>query len=147
LQKIKGKIPFNCKVVGRLDIKSHYVEKYSNVCEFTGLVPRSKMRELYKWADVFVLPSICEGSAMVTYEALSSGLPVITTPNSGSIVRNGIDGLIIPIRNSDIIADKLIQIYQKYFQLQELITSHDYLQEIFQNSQKVLYKAISQNYN
>ena len=61
----------------------------------------------YRWADVFVLPSICEGSAAVCYEALAYGLPVITTPNAGSVVRNGVDGYIVPIRDADAIACKL----------------------------------------
>lgn len=146
LQKIRGKIPFNCKVVGRLDIKSYYVEKYSSVCEFTGLVPRSKMRELYSWADVFILPSICEGSAMVTYEALSWGLPVITTPNSGSIVRDKVDGFIIPIRNSDIIAKKLLQIYQISFQSQTLVPSHHYFKQACKESEEILHNVICHNY-
>jgi len=146
LQKIKGKIPFNCKVVGRLEIKSHYIEKYSDICEFTGLVPRSKMTELYSWADVFVLPSICEGSAMVTYEALSWGLPVITTPNSGSIVRDKVDGLVIPIRNSDAIAEKLVKIYENDFQSKRLISSHNYFKQICNKSEETLYNTICHNY-
>jgi glycosyltransferase involved in cell wall biosynthesis len=61
----------------------------------------------YGWADVFVLPSLCEGSATVCYEALASGLPVITTPNAGSVVRDGIDGFIVPIRDAEAIAARL----------------------------------------
>ena len=44
---------------------------------------------------------------MVCDEALSCGLPVITTPNAGSIVRDGIEGFIVPIRNPEAIAEKL----------------------------------------
>jgi glycosyltransferase involved in cell wall biosynthesis len=39
---------------------------------------------------------------------MASGLPVITTPNGpGDIVRDGLDGFIVPIRAPDIIAEKL----------------------------------------
>ena len=62
------------------------------------------MADLYAWADVFLLPFICEGSAMVTYEALSWGLPVITTHNAGSIVRDTVDGWLVPYRDSEAIA-------------------------------------------
>jgi glycosyltransferase involved in cell wall biosynthesis len=65
------------------------------------------MNRLYAWADVLLLPSICEGSATVTYEALATGLPVICTHNTGSIVRDGIDGFIIPIRDPDAIVERL----------------------------------------
>jgi glycosyltransferase involved in cell wall biosynthesis len=44
-----------------------------------------------------------EGSATVTYEALAAGLPVICTPNTGSVVRNGVDGFVVPIRDPDAI--------------------------------------------
>ncbi len=43
----------------------------------------------------------------MTYEALACGLPVITTFNAGSVVRDGEDGFIIPIRDADAIADRL----------------------------------------
>lgn len=60
----------------------------------TGQVPRSEIPAQYEWADIFFLPSICEGSATVIYEALAAGLPVVTTPNAGSVVRDGIDGFV-----------------------------------------------------
>ena len=72
---------------------------YQGMATFLGAVPRNKMMELYDWADLFVLPSICEGSALVTYEALASGIPVIATPNTGAWVRDGVDGVIVPIRD------------------------------------------------
>lgn len=59
-------------------------------------VPRSEMAEHYQWADVFLLPSLCEGSATVVYEALGHGLPVICTPNSGSVMRDGVEGFLVP---------------------------------------------------
>jgi glycosyltransferase involved in cell wall biosynthesis len=65
--------------------------------ELLGMVPRHEIGRHYQWADVFFLPSICEGSATVTYEALASGLPVVTTPNAGSIVRPGVDGFVVPV--------------------------------------------------
>ncbi|WP_026873049.1 glycosyltransferase family 4 protein [Inquilinus limosus] len=77
------------------------------VVEFTGTVPRLEIIAQYAWADVFLLPSLCEGSAAVTYEALAAGLPVITTPNTGSVVRDGTDGFIVPIRDVDAIVQSL----------------------------------------
>lgn len=60
-------------------------------------VPRSEIHAQFSWADVFLLPSVCEGSATVTYEALLHGLPVITTPNTGSLVQDGVNGRIVPV--------------------------------------------------
>ncbi|MEW6003364.1 MAG: glycosyltransferase [Nitrospirota bacterium] len=67
--------------------------------------------EVYKEATIFVFPSLEEGSAKVTYEAMASGLPVITTENSGSIVRDGLDGFIVPLRDSKVIKDKILYCY------------------------------------
>jgi len=66
---------------------------------------------LYNSADVFVFPSLDEGSAKVTYEAMACGLPVITTPNSGSLVRDGKDGFIVPIREVEPLVEKIKLFY------------------------------------
>jgi glycosyltransferase involved in cell wall biosynthesis len=76
-------------------------------CHLWGQVPRSEAANFFREADIFVFPSIAEGSATVCYEALAAGLPVITTPNSGSVVRNGIDGFIVPIRDPQGLAEKI----------------------------------------
>ncbi|MGR9099996.1 MAG: glycosyltransferase family 4 protein [Gammaproteobacteria bacterium] len=100
------------RFAGPIALDRGKIEPYKAVAAFLGPVPRSQMADLYHWADVFVLPSIVEGSATVCYEALMAGLPVITTPNAGTIVRDGIDGFIIPIRKSDTLA-KIIANYQQ----------------------------------
>lgn len=60
-------------------------------------------------ADVMVFPSLVEGFAHVILEVMSCGVPVITTPNTCGldVIRDGIDGFIVPIRNATAIADKL----------------------------------------
>lgn len=78
----------------------------SHVC-LSGGVPHSEIATHYAWADVFVLPSLCEGSATVAYEALAAGLPVICTPNTGAVVEDGVDGFIVPIRDSSAIVARL----------------------------------------
>lgn len=143
LRQIKGEIPFTCKVVGSLAIKPQRIAEYGDVCEFMGLLPRSQMADLYAWADVFVFPSICEGSAMVTYEALSWGLPVITTLNSGSIVRNEIDGFIIPIKDIEEIATKLIIYFKDKSKYERSIDDSDYLDNSYKESQNKLRELVS----
>ena len=64
--------------------------------DFLGRVPRLDISREYEVADVFVLPSLAEGSAEVTYEALASGIPVVTTAEAGSVVRDEIDGFLVP---------------------------------------------------
>lgn len=61
----------------------------------------------YEEADVFIFPSIEEGSALVTYEAMACGLPVLVTYNTGSIARDGKDGFVIPIRDVGALKEKI----------------------------------------
>lgn len=79
--------------------------RLSRSIELRGIVPRAAIAEEYRWADVFLLPSLCEGSATAVYEALASGLPVITTYSTGSIVRDGVEGLIVPERDPQAMVD------------------------------------------
>lgn len=95
------------RMVGPINLTDQGLNGFRNYVEVIGSIPRSQLLEHYEWADVFLLPSLCEGSATVCYEALSCGLPVITTPNAGSVVRDGIEGFIVPIRDPDAIAEKL----------------------------------------
>jgi glycosyltransferase involved in cell wall biosynthesis len=73
-----------------------------------GIVPRSEIGRHYAWADVFLLPSICEGSATATYEALAAGLPVIATPNTGAHLTEGGSGFTVTVGSVDAIVEKLM---------------------------------------
>ena len=82
-------------------------------------LPHNQILEQMRQHDVLLLPSLFEGYALVISEALSQGLPVITTPNSGAIqtVRDGVEGFIVPIRNSHAIAERLQQLATNRSQL------------------------------
>jgi glycosyltransferase involved in cell wall biosynthesis len=79
---------------------------------FLGRVPRAEMSGEFVSTDVLALPSLAEGSAEVTYEALACGVPVITTPEAGSVVRDGIDGRIVPSRDPAALADAIAEIVE-----------------------------------
>jgi glycosyltransferase involved in cell wall biosynthesis len=74
---------------------------------FLGRIPRSEIQQEYIQADIFVLPTLAEGSAEVIYEALAVGIPVITTEAAGSVVRDGIEGFIIPERDPVALAERI----------------------------------------
>jgi glycosyltransferase involved in cell wall biosynthesis len=79
---------------------------------FIGRVPRDRIHQEFQQADVFVLPSLAEGSAEVTYEAAAAGVPVVTTRAAGSIVRDDIEGRIVQERDLDALADAVEQIVE-----------------------------------
>ena len=61
-------------------------------------------------ADVFVFPSLFEGSAVVTYEALACGLPCVVTPAAGSVVRDGVEGFLVEPRDVNGLAQRMEQL-------------------------------------
>ena len=79
---------------------------------FLGRVPRAGMTREFASADLFVLPSLAEGSAEATYEALACGVPVVTTREAGSIVRDGVEGRIVPSRNAEALANAIAEIVE-----------------------------------
>jgi len=74
-----------------------------------GPCPHEQVLELMKSCDVFALPSLVEGRALVQQEALSCGLPIIVTGNAGAsdLVEDGTAGFLVPIRSPEKIAEKL----------------------------------------
>jgi glycosyltransferase involved in cell wall biosynthesis len=74
---------------------------------FLGRMPRHRIAEQFATADVFVLPSLAEGSAEATYEALAAGVPVITTAAAGSVVRHEVEGLLVPERDPRALANAI----------------------------------------
>jgi starch synthase len=86
--------------------------RYEGTFRHVDYVPYTDVPAFMRDADLFVYPSLHEGSALAIYEAMASGLPVITTPNSGSVVRDGIDGYIVPIRDVDALAERIETLYR-----------------------------------
>lgn len=76
--------------------------------------------KFYKIADIFIFPTLMEGSAKVIYEAMSYGLPVITTANAGSIIEDGKDGIIIPINNSEEIENAMRYFVENIEQIEKM---------------------------
>jgi glycosyltransferase involved in cell wall biosynthesis len=102
-----GTTQVTLRLVGAMALQEPYRTLVARRGEVTGLVPRTEIRRHYAWADVFIFPSLCEGSAIVTYEALAAGLPVITTSHAGSVVRDGREGFVVPIRDPEGLAAKI----------------------------------------
>lgn len=65
---------------------------------FTGYVARDGMPDMYRAADLFVLPSQQEGMSIALLEAMASGLPVVVTQTGGTdeLVTRGVNGDIVP---------------------------------------------------
>lgn len=87
---------------------------YSRHIKFVGSLPFNELRNLFSQASIFVLPTIEDGYAKVVSEAMACGLPVIATTNCGApdVMSDGVEGFIVPIRDSNSIRDRIIQLYE-----------------------------------
>ena len=72
-------------------------------------LPHAEVLREMREHDVLVFPSLFEGFGLVITEALSQGIPVITTHHSAGpdLLTDGEDGYIVPIRDAEAIAEKL----------------------------------------
>lgn len=77
-----------------------------------GSFPSRELIELYKAADYFVHPSVVETYANVALEAMAAGTPVVVTAAPGNVdtVEDRVDGLHVPLRDPDAIAERVLEL-------------------------------------
>lgn len=82
-------------------------------------LPHAQILEQMRQHDVLLFPTLFDGFGLVITEALSQGLVVISTVHSGApeCIRNGVEGFIVPIRDSQAIAERLLQLAHNREQL------------------------------
>jgi glycosyltransferase involved in cell wall biosynthesis len=85
-----GSRRFNLKCVGALPTDPVLQEIFAKArssglnIESVPPVPEQQLVNFYHQADIFCLPSICDGWGLVTNQALASGLPVLISKYAGS---------------------------------------------------------------
>jgi len=93
----------------------------SNI-EFTGTLTFEEISKLLLASKIFILPSLTENLPNVILEALSFGLPVISTPVGAipEIIKNGKNGYLVEKENPEQIYEKIKLILENkelYFRL------------------------------
>jgi alpha-maltose-1-phosphate synthase len=99
-------------LVGKMVANPDALKPYAGLFRHVPHVPYHEVHALYQDADIFVYPSLHEGSAFATYEALASGLPVVATAETGSVVRDGEDGFIVKMRDVEGLMSRIEQLYR-----------------------------------
>ncbi len=101
-------------LVGSVVGSDRPLQPYRDFIQHITHQTRPVLAAMYRASDVFVLPTLVEGMGLVVLEAMACGLPVIVTANGpGDIVRDGIDGFIIPERDEDALCDRLERLYRQ----------------------------------
>ena len=95
-------------LVGSFQGDGNTFAPWQNLFKHICNIPHPELVKIYQNNDVFLFPTLLEGMPLVILEAMSCGLPVITTSNGpGDIVRDGVDGYVVPTRDVDAIVDRL----------------------------------------
>lgn len=91
---ISGKL----KIIGQVDNSAGaIVKKYHDDPSIEFVSFTNDLASNYANADLFIMPSLEEGSPLVTYLAIGAGLPCLVSPMAGDgVIRNNVDGYIIP---------------------------------------------------
>lgn len=102
----------------KLNIKSRTV--------FKGHIPLGQdLLNEYRSCNVFVLPSISEGTPRVLVEAMASGAAVIATDTGGIpfTINDEENGLLVPVEDSKAIKNALTRLYNNQYLMRNLIES------------------------
>ncbi|CAH7427752.1 Gt2 [Vibrio chagasii] len=96
---------------GTIECCRSFFERNIN-CVYHGVVSGEKKSELFKNADIFVLPSYDEGVPLSILEAYSYGCAVITTPVGGvkDIFSDDINGYFCEVNNPQSIYTSLLKV-------------------------------------
>jgi glycosyltransferase involved in cell wall biosynthesis len=86
------------KIFGKQLLPPNTISDLAGKAEFRGTIPHAQLFAEYRMADVLILPTLSDGFAMVISEAMSQGLPVITTRCAGAaqFIEPGKNGIIVP---------------------------------------------------
>jgi glycosyltransferase involved in cell wall biosynthesis len=94
-------------MVGRVELDRDTLAAQKGQVEIVGAVPRSHVPAWLERIDIMFFPTTCEGSAYALMEAMATGVPVVTSPNSGTVARNEAEGFIVPYDDVNAAAEHL----------------------------------------
>lgn len=117
-KKVREVLP-NCRFLlvgprgeeGRQAVSLKLIESFKESVDWLGA--RSDVPALLSLSDIFVLPSYYrEGVPRVLLEAGGMGLPLVTTdmPGCRDVVKDGSTGLLVPIKNSELLANAIVRL-------------------------------------
>jgi glycosyltransferase involved in cell wall biosynthesis len=85
----------------------------SGFVKFRGYIQHGPdLFQLYRQADIFVLPSFHEGVPNVILEAMAQSMPIVATNVGGlsTLIANGIDGILVPPGDPQLLAEAITQV-------------------------------------
>jgi glycosyltransferase involved in cell wall biosynthesis len=80
--------------------------------EWSPFLRHQDLARVYRQADACVIPSLNESGCMVAYEAAASGLACIVSDRAGSLIRHGIEGLVVKAGSLSELQEAILKVYQ-----------------------------------
>ena len=147
LRKEQPLEPFQLVLAGTGDEEQNLREQIctlglTDIVIFKGVVPQETMPEIYRSADIFVLPSQHEGMSIATLEAMASGLPIVITAVGGSdeLLSPGLNGYSVEFGSVDQLVTALrVLIVDRNLRLNMAKKSHEISQSFGWQNIAMLY--------
>jgi len=109
---------------GDIDNAKQLVKKYQleDKVEFIGWISGEQKDQLLQESSILILPSYNEGMPMSILEALSAGLPIISTTVGGipQQVTNGVEGYLITPGDISLLSERIYQLLTDIKKQQEM---------------------------
>ena len=83
-------------IVGSVQIELPPQVRADRRINFVGSVPRNLTPHYYQQADVFIFPTLSDGFGITQLEAQAWQLPIIASRHCGAVVKDRVNGLILP---------------------------------------------------
>lgn len=104
-------VPFEMDVVGDYSSAKSLIERHKDEnlpIVFHGPVPQDDLKKFLAQSDIYVFPSLAEGCACSGMEAMAAGLCVVATHEAGFPIEDGVNGCVVPGKNSEAVAQKIL---------------------------------------
>lgn len=120
------------------------IKKYnlSERVNFLGWIDLEELPQIYRKADIFILPSVMEGMSSVTLQAMASGLPIVASRVKGfeEILEENVNGLTATYNNEEQFADAIEKLI-KSPELREKMSKNS-----FKKSEQFSWDSIAKQY-
>jgi len=96
-----------------LEEKTHR-ENFDRYVKFFGSIPHEEVPVMFKMADIYVIPSLFEGTSNSMLEAMFNGMPIIGSDTSGinNIIKHKQNGLLFHVNDPEDLKRKIVYLIE-----------------------------------
>lgn len=116
---IKQGINVELVLAGELFINENKLTEYKGN-KYIGTVSTIDIPDLIDSCDVLIFPTLSDGFGMVQIEAISRGMPVISSKNCASVVKDSVSGFVLEEVNVETLIEKITF----YFKNRDILAEH-----------------------